>query len=102
MSLLCEYFYTTKGRSHHERRFCTRRLSQNVINGHGNADFDIIAYEGCILNEEENNTHIVNEDDICSHAIVILKNVSIQIVFIKVQISNLLLQLCLLTQMMNF
>ena len=62
MSLLCEYFSTTKGRSHHERRFCTRRLSQNVINGHGNADLDIIAYEGCILNEEEDNPHIVNED----------------------------------------
>ena len=62
VSLLCEYFSTTKGRSHHERRFCTRRLSQNVINGRGNADLDIIAYEGCILNEEEDNPHIVNED----------------------------------------
>ena len=62
MSLLCEYFSTTKGRSHHERRYCTRRLSKNVINGHGNSDFDIIVYEGCILNEEEDNPHIVNED----------------------------------------
>ena len=44
------------------RDVITRRLCQNIINGDINADFDIIAYEGCILNEEENNPHIVNED----------------------------------------
>ncbi len=38
MCLYCgEYFSATKGRSHHERRYCTMRLCQNIINVDVNA-----------------------------------------------------------------
>ena len=57
-----KYFSSTKGRSHHESRYCTKRLKQNVINDDANDGFDNFIHEDVTFNDNDNFSYIVNED----------------------------------------